>query len=167
MKRLVLSSMVWLAIEACVAAQQPPRVQPPGGSVPNVVEAWLECVECRDGELQAVVKLGSSAVASISPALLNGPPPAKLQSYEKHLRQLYAEMKAYEKTHPKSVVPYTEDEFVKRDLAKYANQYRARAARALGDIGGPQAASALEQALKLPLDPYVMTKVKEARAKIK
>ena len=89
---------------------------------------------------------------ALSPALLNGPPPAKLQSYEKHLRQMYAEMKAYEKTHPKSVVPYTEDEFVKRDLAKDANQYRARAARALGDIGGPQAARALEQALKLPLD---------------
>jgi HEAT repeat protein len=167
MKRLVLLSMVWLAIEACISAQQPGRGQPPAGGVPNVVDAWLECVECRDSELQAVVKLGPSAITGLSPALLNGPPPAKVQSYEKYLRQIYADMKAYEKTHPKSVVPYTEDEFVKRDMAKYMNLYRVRAARALGDIGGPQAAAALEQALKLPMDPYVLTKVKEARAKIK
>jgi HEAT repeat protein len=64
-------------------------------------------------------------------------------------------------------VPYTEDEFVRRDMAKYASLYRVRAARALGEIGGADAARALDQALKLPLDPYVRTKVMEARAKIK
>ncbi|HET7219507.1 MAG TPA: hypothetical protein VFJ02_15730, partial [Vicinamibacterales bacterium] len=139
---------------------------PPGGNA-TTIDAWLECVECNAGELQAVVKLGQSAIPRLAPSLLDGPPPPKLQSYERYLRKMYADMKAYEKTHPKSVVPYTEDEFVKRDMAKYTNLYRVRAARALGEIGGPEAAKLLDQALALPLDPYVVAKVKQARSNVK
>ena len=166
MRLVALSSVTWLAIAACVAAQQPPS-RPQPGSTAGVIEVWLECVECRDGELQAVVKLGASRRLALGRRCSLDPAPAKLQSYEKYLRKMYSDMKAYEKTHPKNVVPFTEDEFVKRDMAKLTNLYRVRAATALGEIGGPDAATALDQALKLPLDPYVAMKVKQARSKIK
>jgi hypothetical protein len=58
---------------------------------------------------------------------------------------------------------------VQRETARFVNLHRERAAIALGEIGGPQAAATLDQALKLnpPLDPIVLEAVKEARAKIK
>ena len=157
--------LTWLLVACAVTTAEQPPQPPPGANA--TIEAWLECTECNAGELQAVVKLGQPAIPRLAPSLLDGPPPAKLQSYEKYLRKMYADMKAYEKTHPKSVVPFTEDEFVKRDMATYTNLYRVRAARALGEIGGPEAASVLDQALKLPLDPSVATKVKQARSNMK
>ena len=166
MRRAFLSPLLWLLIGCAVTtAQQPP--QPPTAAVIATINAWLRCVECNAGELQAVVKLGPAAVSRLAPPLLGGPPASELQSYEKYLRKMYADMKAYEKTHPKSVVPFTEDEFVKRDMTRYTNLYRVRAATALGEIGGPEAANALEQALKQPLDPPVAARVKLARSKIK
>jgi len=167
MRRVIPSLLTAFVLAAtCSAGQQVGRGQPPGGAA-GIVERWLECQECSAGELEAAVRLGQSAVISLAPSLVDGPLPAKRQSYEKYLRKMFADMKAYEKTHPKSVVPYSEDEFVRRDLAKYVNLYRVRAARALGEIGGPDAASALDRALTLQLDPYVAAKVKEARSKIK
>lgn len=166
MRRAFLSSLTWLLVGCAVTTAQQPAQPPPAGNAATI-EAWLECVECNAGELQAVVKLGPPAVARLGPSLLAGPPAAKLQSYEKYLRKMYADMKAYEKTHPKNVVPFTEDEFVKRDMVKYTNLYRVRAATALGEIGGPEAAKVLDKALTLPnLDPYVATKIKQARSKI-
>lgn len=168
MKPVALSLLAWIAFGACVGAQQPPaRGQRPAGPPATATEAWLECVECSTGELQAVTKLGQAAVPELSSALVDGPPAAKRQSYDKYLRKMFADLKAYEKTHPKSVVASTEDEFVTRDMAKYTNLYRVRAARALGEIGGPNAIDALDRALKLQLDPYVRTKVTEARSKLK
>ncbi len=165
MRRAFFSSVTWLLVACAVTtAQQPP--QPPPRA--DTIEAWLECVECDAGELQAVVKLGQSAVPRLGPSLLSGPPAAKQKSYEAYLRKMYADMKAYEKTHPKSVVPFTEDEFVKRDMAKYTNMYRVRAANALGEIGGTEAAQVLDKALTLPnLDTYVAMKIKQALSKAK
>jgi hypothetical protein len=157
---------MWLVIAAGVAAQQPASKSPPS-TTPGVIETWLECVECQNGELQAVVKLGQAAVPALARAVVDGPSAAKQQSYEAYLRRVFADLKKREQTRPKSAVPYTEAEFIKRDMDKLVNLYRVRAARALGEIGGGDAAKALDKALNLPLDQYVFRKLREARARIK
>jgi hypothetical protein len=162
--RLALSSLIWLlTCGVRISAQPTTPVQPPPTPGDPIIAAWLECDECRDGELEAVRKLGPSAVSRLASALNGGPSPARLQSYDKFLRKLYADVKA----RPKSDVPYAEDEFVKRERDRYISLYRVRAARALGEIGGPEAVKALDQALTLPLDPVVLARVKQARDRVK
>ena len=163
MRRAALAFLVCGLLCVASHAQQPP--QPPVGNA-RTLDAWLECVECNEGELQAVVKLGPSVVADLGRSLVSGPSDAKSDSYKRYLRKMYADLKANEKSHPERVVPYSEQEFVNREMVKYANMYRVRAARALGEIGGPEAAKLLDQALAMDLDSYVAAKVKQARAKI-
>jgi hypothetical protein len=155
------------------AAAPAARAQPAGqpstpASVQTVVTSWLECDDCTDGELQAVVKLGSSAVPSLTDTLLNGLPKPRRDAHTKHLLNRYRALKEYEKTHPDSPMTQTEQEFVSRYLEKYETSHRTRAARALGRIGGAEAANALDKASALPsLSPEVVAVVKQARASIK
>jgi hypothetical protein len=148
------------------------RAQPAGqpstpASVQTVVTSWLECDDCSEGQMEAVVKLGASAVPSLTDSLLNGLPKTRRDAHTKHLLNRYRAMKEYEKTHPEPPVRQTEQEFVNRYVEKYEMSHRTRAARALGRIGGPQAAGALDKALALPLSAEVLTVVKQARAGIK
>jgi hypothetical protein len=158
--------VVWLSIGAAALDPQKPatNLQPFKLDNPQII-AWLECTECPAGTFDAVIKAGAAAISELSRVLLQGPPPDKRQAHESYLRQTYAELQAYQRTHRGRALPYNEDQFVTRDMTKYDATYRVRAARALGEIGGAEAIRALDQALKLRLDPYALRKITEAQAR--
>ncbi|HWN11155.1 MAG TPA: hypothetical protein VNO50_18090 [Pyrinomonadaceae bacterium] len=133
----------------------------------RTIVTYLECEECEEGELEAVVKLGESAVPTLAATLLEGPSPANREILRRQLLDTYRKLKEYEKTHPKAKTSQGEEEYVKTYAENYVALYQTRAARALGAIGGPNARKALEEASKLSLREDVKTEVKAALEKIK
>lgn len=112
----------------------------------QTVVDWLECEECVDGELEAVVKLGDAIVPSLASTLQRGPTPEQLELVRRQLSDNYDALTVYAKTHPDARVPMTKDEYVRTYLDNYVALYRVRSAQALSRIGGADARKALEQA---------------------
>jgi hypothetical protein len=165
---LTITCIVAFLGAAGSAARAQPAAQPSTpSSVQTVVASWLECDDCTEGQMEAVVKLGPGAVPSLADTLVNGLPKTRRDAHTKHLLNRYRVLKEYEKTHPDPPVTQTEQQFVSRYIEKYETSHRTRAARALGRIGGAEASKALDQALALPLSPEVLAVVKQARAGIK
>jgi hypothetical protein len=143
-------------------------VQPPPPSQADIaVRTWLDCDECTNGELQAVVKLGAATVPILAGVLRSGPSKERLETHRQFLVRRYAAMREYQKTHPSAVVPQTESEFVQRYVDKYDSLQRMRSVRALEAIGGAAARTALQEALKSPLRPDVLEVVKASLARLK
>jgi hypothetical protein len=141
-----------------VALASPAR----GQTLPPAVLAWLECEECVDGELEAVVRLGQAALPGLVASLRDGPPRARAEAYRRHLRKAYPMLADYARRHPDVKVPMSEEEYVKTYLDNYTALYQVRAARALGAIGGDDSRRALEAALARPLREDVQWSVKKA-----
>lgn len=127
---------------------------------------YMECEECDDGELEAVVKIGAMAIPTLAATLREGPSPTQIEMYRRHLTTTYRALKAYELTHPTVAVPGTEEQYVNTYLDNYVALYRIRAATALGNIGGLDARRALEEASLAPLRDDVRTVVKASLDKL-
>ncbi|MGH7629549.1 MAG: hypothetical protein ACREOF_09165 [Gemmatimonadales bacterium] len=94
----------------------------------GVVTSYLECIECMNGELQAVTLRGGAAVSLLTRRLRGGPPLPALQSRRQSLFALQA--RAPRPGHPDSLAaPF------RRSLDNYVAQYRTRAAHALRVLG--------------------------------
>ncbi len=128
----------------------------------RIIVNWMECEECTDGELAAVVRLASTAVPTLSAILREGPSPARLESVRRSLVSSYQKLREYGETHPNARPRMPEQEYVDTYLANLTARYRARAATALGDIGGPAAERALRDALDARHRPDVDRAVREA-----
>ena len=158
---------------ACVLSGCPKKPEPPpltpekATEVRNAVVAWLECEECTEGQLDAVVKLGEVAVPSLVASLREGPSPAGREGVQRHLMQTYKDLKAYAATHPEADVKMSEDEYVKMYMDNYVALYQTRAAEALGTIGGDAARDALNEAGKTATREDVKRTVGEALGKLK
>ena len=133
----------------------------------RTVVAWLECEECDEKELEAVVKLGPIIIPSLIAALRQGPSPANREVYRRHLVKTYRDLKSYQKTHPESKVTIQEEEYVKTYLDNYQALYQVHAATALGAIGGANTRKALEEALRSPLRDDVRKVVNDSLEKLK
>ncbi len=128
---------------------------------------YLECEECEDGELEAVVKLGPIAVLTLAATLREGPLQSSLELLRRHLTANYRKLKEYERTHPEVIVPGTEQQFVTIYLDNYVAQHQGRAAKGLAAIGGTEAKRALEEASVKPLRDDVKAVVKSSLEKMK
>jgi len=129
--------------------------------------AWFECEECSSGELEAVTKLGQSAIPSLAATLRAGPSPSSREIQHEHLVQTYREMQVYAKAHPReSNIKVSEEEYVRQYSENYVALYQIRAARALESIGGEQARKALTEALNSSLRDDVRSVVKESLQKL-
>src|SRR5579872_2701455 len=153
--------LAFALVAAC--SQAPAVVAGQRGSVASpynspVIGAWLDCVECTPAQLRAVAALGDLAVPAFRESLLTGPPKDRLDQEQKHLEASYAAMRAYERQHPDSRVPFTQQEYVQLHLQKYVLLNRARSARALGAIATPAAVSSLKAAQQLPNLPAELKK---------
>ena len=157
MKRTVLSIAIWvlcLAAWGCpgpIEPEKPTLTPEKAAEARRIIVAWLECEECTDGELEAVVKLGVVAVPSLAASLREGPSPASRELLRRHLITSYQKLKKYEATHPEAKVPMGQAEYVKTYMDNYLALYQVRAATALAAIGGSDAKRALEKALKAPV----------------
>jgi HEAT repeat protein len=131
----------------------------------QAVTAWLECEECTEGQLEAVLRLGELAVPSLGAALERGPSPASLERLQMHLERNYREMSVYAETHDEVKMDFKLEEYVKIYLENYVASHRARAAEALGKIGGESAKARLEAASRLKLRSDVLAVVRESANK--
>jgi hypothetical protein len=135
--------------------------------VRHAIVTYLECEECEEGELEAVVKMGQVAVPSLVATLLEGPSQANLELLRRNLTTTYRRLKEYEQTHPEAKISGSEADYVKSYTDNYIARYRSRAATALGSIGGLDAKRALEEAGNKSLREDVRAAIKASLEKIK
>ncbi len=107
----------------------------------GVVEAWLTCDECLEGEREAVAAQGSRLVMLLSTALVDGPSAARRQL----LRQKF--IAAFP---PLGVAGISADTYADSLVANYVAGFQERAAVSLSDIGGSRAMQALDRVLASP-----------------
>jgi hypothetical protein len=142
---------------------------PPSAPTPEEAAAarrtlvrWLECEECVDGELAAVLRLGPLAVPTLVATLRGGPSPAVREKLHRELRIRYGELRDYARKHPAVRFDGGEDVWVDEQLANDIARYQVRSAEALAKLGGPEAKQALADALGDPLRPDVQTVVRKS-----
>jgi hypothetical protein len=137
-----------------------PGTPPPEKAVEirSTVMAWLDCEECSDGELQAVVKLGDAAVPSLIASLRGGLSPARREQLRRHLEESYPRLQNKSQA--------SADVYVQRYTENLVALHRMRAADALSIIGGPTARQALESAQTEPYRDDVKQSIKAALARL-
>jgi HEAT repeat protein len=151
--RLFVLALLAFTMSACDRAPKPvPGPTPDNGLSPQQatearrqIARWLDCEDCIDGELDAVVKLGATAVPTLSAVLDKGPSEANLERMRIHLVESRERLVEYSRKHGGKEPP-GETEFVQPFLDNYVARHRIRAATGLGAIGGPEARKALEAA---------------------
>lgn len=119
----------------------------------GVIDAWLLCEECVDGELAAVLALGSgpgtrgAAVEQLSEGLLAGPSPARVANVRQQFLESFEADSAYGMT-VLGVPPVTTlAAYMDHYLENFIAVFRARSAIALARIGGPRARATLDSAI--------------------
>jgi len=132
----------------------------------RTIITWLECEECSDGELEAVVKLGSIAVPSLAIILREGPSRANRELQRRHLMTTYQRLKSYQAKHPELVLPMSEEQFVGTYMDNYAALYQSRAAMGLAAMGGTDAKRAIEDAAKVSFRDDVKATVQASMEKL-
>lgn len=151
MRGAALRGAFWvaLAVAACSACGPRPPLTADAVAAQRVLRDWLECEECWEGELEAVVALGDAAVPSLAATLREGMSPAARARLELQLAERYAERVAWAEAHPQTETrpTMTRKDYVAHHVGNRDALYRVRATRALGHIGTPKALSALREEL--------------------
>lgn len=130
--------------------------------VMRIVLNWLECEECIDGELKAVIQLQNIAVLPLSLSLKEGPSNSSREIYRRELMISYMRMENYPGSKSKKQLAMTRDEYIAYHLRNYARLYQIRALKALSMLGGKAATAALEDALQASLPSEIEIGVREA-----
>ena len=168
-----LIAVVAFTVVACGSEGPQPQVSEPARQVSpeeaanarRTIVEWFECEECESGELEAVVKLGQTAVPTLAATLRDGPSPAARETLRMHLVDSYEQLR--KQTGPESKVDMSEEQYVKTYMDNYEALYRVRAAQALSAIGGADAQRALESANDYDLRDDVRAEVTEALQKMR
>ena len=110
---------------------------------------WLECEECEEGQLAAVVKYGERVVpvAARVAARRRGAGGAEELSAAISSRATTSSF-ATPRPIPKAKVASSKEEFVAMYIGNLHAQYKTRSAQALAQIGGPAANRALQEGLQ-------------------
>lgn len=145
-------------------AEAPESIQSPRDAavIMRTVLTWLECEECIDGELKAIIRLHNIAVPPLSIALREGPSQSSLEIYRRELMASYTRMANYHGSITNRQLVMTRDEYIARHLGNYLRLYQIRALTALSLIRGTTATAALEDALQASLPREIEVRVQEA-----
>lgn len=132
-----------LGVLGCAPASQPP--EPAASAAPALqlpafptdpIGRWVECEECQDGELAAVVAMGAAAVPALATFLAQGPPADRIALLEQALRESHAKLSGDSQA-------LSQAEYVARYRGNYLAKYQTRAAMALGTLRTPEALRSL------------------------
>ena len=118
-------------------SQSPARIQ-------GTVISWMECNDCRAGELDSVVALGGAAVPLLAAYLRGGPPDDRRMAFEQRLDSTYQRRSAR-----RDSLAMTRAQFRTVYVRGLVVGYQERSARALGIIDGPAALDSLQA---IPID---------------
>jgi hypothetical protein len=133
---LPLACIVLLA--NCASAAEPPQPVLPerAAEAREALVSWFECVECKDGELENLVRYQREVEGALIVALERGPSPAKRAEIESELRADFRQNPRQE----------GEERYVSIALAKADSAYRVRAIKALASLKTENARRALGEA---------------------
>lgn len=137
------------------------RRAPPADSR-EVLITWLECEECADDQLEAVVALGEEVVPLLVATLREGLSPAYRARLERQLRERHAERSRRGRTLPGTGPALDEEAYVAHHMSARAALHQSRAAIALGRIGSEPARAALREALRERPRPGVERAIRSA-----
>lgn len=146
MSQALAGVLCLLLISGCVDEQ---KTKVAGPDVRAVIDPWLLCQECTDGELDSLTALGKlvpETVESLSTDLLAGPAPTRLANIKQQLEESFSEDTAYENSNGGTPRMSSAD-YVQLYAGNYVAVYRARAAVGLAGIGGGRAGAALDSAI--------------------
>lgn len=132
----------------------------------RIIVRWLECEECESGELEAVVRLGNTAVPTLAATLRGGPSPASREKLRRHLVSTYSRLRKEGETHREMRLSQSEESYVQTYMENYVALYQVRSAQALAAIGGDEALRALETAGQASLRKDVADAVRESLGKL-
>jgi hypothetical protein len=150
--------LVWTALAVSVAASCANDLAPGDR---EVINRWLNCAECREGERATVRALGRRAVPTLKRALREGPPAENRENMQAKFNAVYSSIKVTTSGPGPDTSALPRAAYVQRGVANYVATYQSRAAVSLGDIGGPEAESALRDAAQAGPDAY-STDVRQA-----
>ena len=139
--------VIALMASSCAVPTTPTPVMPSpekAVEIRGTVMVWLDCEECSDGELSAVVKLGEAAVPSLTASLRDGLSSARREQLRRHLEESYTRLPDRSRA--------SVDVYVQRYTDNMVALHQVRAATALSIIGGPAARRALEDAQAGPTE---------------
>jgi len=128
----------------------------------RIITEWLECEECTEGQLDAVVKLGTRAVPTLRAALAKGPSQVRRGELQQHLKETYRKMQTHAKKNQEVKLSMSEREYISTYMDNYSALHQSRAAKALGKIGGRDAEQALQTASDVRLRGDVKKVVRDA-----
>lgn len=134
-RRIILITLVLLAIAyGFIQGDEQKSEDEPQ----QIIFAWLECEECFDGELEAVLDLGEIAIPVLFDILENGPPPQNINDARESLTSDYDQVVIYleNKKREDIVINQTMDEYVEFYLENLEAQYKSRAFLALKESEG-------------------------------
>ncbi len=137
-----IATLLCVVIPACVSTQD-------DGAA--VIQHWLTCEECVNGELAAVRALGAAAIPPLSQAVL-GPPPEAIANMRRSSLASWHRAQRYSLTlspGERALRPLGDSAaFMTRDESAFRSVYQVRAAHALHVIDPVRARSILEQRLR-------------------
>lgn len=128
---------------------------------------WLECEECTEGELKAVLAHKDRLQPMFISSLNKGVAPASLQLYKYDLGKRYDELVAASRTNPRTRPTVSKDAYIKLYLGNFVAQYKVRSAKALSAIGGEKSKQAIKEALGREKRKDVVKALKDALEKAK
>ncbi|HXD74088.1 MAG TPA: hypothetical protein VN628_10145 [Vicinamibacterales bacterium] len=134
----------------------------PPADVQRILVTYLECEECQSGELQAVVRLGDTAVAPLAQFLREGPPQSTLDPLRQHVIAQYQQDVEYRNLHSLAAPTMSADQTVALYAGNFSRMYRLRAVRALGAINSANAKAALMQAQAYNVGPDIKAAIAKA-----
>ena len=132
----------------------------------RVFKPWFECIECAAGELATVVGRGSKAVPPLGRTLVQNQYGHGQRRLERKLAADHNRLNAYLVSRETELLRFTEQEFVRLNAQHAVDRRKARAAFALGEIGGDAAREALQAGLRTSPSPSVRHVINRSLAKI-
>lgn len=131
---------VAISVSGCFLLPRLGQPPVPDQEVAEIIDYWLLCEECTEGERADVVGLGAAAVPRLTDAL-RAPAAQKQDNMRAQVTESFASMSAV------SAAPPPMADYVDGFVANYVATYQRRSALALGDIATPDAIQALGTAL--------------------
>jgi hypothetical protein len=129
------------------------------------VLAWLECEECTDGELDALLDLAhrdrAKAVRELTSALMRGP--GNRVALLEGLGRRYHQIRAFVLDHPDVRFPLDSLRYLRDYSTAYIALYQSRAAYGLARIGGPDIGPVLDSAATVSTNRDVTEAIQLAR----
>jgi len=145
------------------AMDESESIEPLSNLAPGIgpVLSWLECEECSNNELKAVVRLRAKAIPLLSLALCEGPSQTSRELYRRELIANYSKLVSH---HNQSKPTLNLNDYLATNMDNYTRLYRVRALIALNTIGGKSVTAALKADCRQPLPNEIKMKIQETLA---